>query len=222
MRTILVKIKNLFLNLFFPRFCLNCGKEGNYLCKDCRGTLEILESHQKIRTENLKDLYWALPYQNPLVKKIIQKFKHQPFIKELAKTLASLIIAHFQLIEKPLTDFSSFILIPLPLEKKRLKWRGFNQAEEIAKELSQFLKIPLLEDCLIKIKETSPQIEPSKKERKGNIKGAFLIKNKERIRGKKILLIDDVYTTGAPMEECARLLKEAGAKEIIGVVVARE
>jgi ComF family protein len=214
-------LKNFLLELFFPQFCLLCKKEGEYLCQDCRATLEISLSHQKYSTKNLNDLYFALPYQNHFVKNLIQSFKYEPFIKELSKPLASLIIEHFQLIEKPITDFSNYILIPIPLKEKRQRWRGFNQAEEIAIELSKFLKIPLINDVLIKIKETLPQVELSERERKENISGAFSLKNNEKIIGRKILLVDDVYTTGSTMEEAARVLKKAGAKEVIGIVIAR-
>jgi ComF family protein len=216
-----VKIKDFILDLLYPKFCFNCGREGNYLCLDCQATLEISSIHTEYRTQELKDLYFALPYQKSLIKNLIQKFKYQPFIKELARNLTSLIITHFQLIEKSPTDFSNFILIPIPLEKKKLKWRGFNQAEELAKEISSFLKIPLLSNCLIKAKETLPQVELSDEEREENIKGAFNYQHPELVKGRKILLVDDVYTTGSTMEECARVLKEAGAKEIIGIVVAR-
>ncbi len=226
------QIKTFLLDIFFPKICLNCQKEGEFLCQDCLSTLEILDSHQKFLNQNLADLYFALPYQNRLIKKLIQKFKYQPFIKELSQTLALLIITHFQLSSNkpnffhPVRDRRSsngadFILIPVPLEKKRLKWRGFNPAEEIGKELSLSLKIPFIEDVLIKIKETQPQVELTGKERKENLKGAFLVKNGEAIRNKKILLVDDIYTTGSTMEACAMVLKEAEAKEIVGIVVAR-
>jgi predicted amidophosphoribosyltransferase len=105
--------------------------------------------------------------------------------------------------------------------KRKLKSRGFNQAKEIGKELSSFLTIPLITDCLIKTKETVPQVELSAEKRRKNIEGAFLVKNKNLIKDKKILLVDDVYTTGSTMEEAARVLKIAGAREIIGIVVAR-
>jgi len=214
------KAKNFILDLLYPKFCFNCGREGSYLCEDCKSTLEILQSHQKYIFKNLKDLYFALPYQKSLIKNLIQQFKYQPFIKELARNLSSLIITHFQLLDnKP--NFFDYTLIPIPLEKKKLKWRGFNQAEEIGKELSKFLKISLLNNVLAKIKETPPQVELSDEERKENIKGAFAVRNEELIKNKKILLVDDVYTTGSTMEECARVLKTAGAKEIIGTVVAR-
>jgi len=215
-----VKVKNFILDLLYPQFCFNCSREGNYLCEDCQSTLGLQLTHQKHRTQNLKDLYFALPYQDSLIKNLIQKFKYKPLVKELSKTLASLIITHFQLLDnKP--DFSNFTLIPVPLEKKRLKWRGFNQAEELARKLSVFLKIPLINNVLVKIKTTLPQVEFSEEERKENVKGVFLCKNSNQIKGKKILLVDDIYTTGATMEECAKVLKEAGAREIIGIVVAR-
>ncbi len=219
------KFLNFLLDLFFPKFCFNCGKEGNYLCQDCQALLEISGFHQKYSTQNLKDLYFAINYQNSLVKNLIQKFKYEPFMKELAKTLSYLMITHFQLLENPPPFFgggSDFILIPVPLEKKRLKWRGFNQAEEMAKELTNFFKIPFILNCaLMKIKETCPQVDLKNEERKENTKGAFLVKDNNLIRDKKILLVDDVYTTGSTMEECARVLKESGAKEVIGIVVAR-
>jgi len=246
------KAKNFIFDLLFPKFCLSCQKEGNYLCEDCQSILLVSGVHQKNPTQNLKDLYFAIDYQQPLIKNLIKLFKYQPFVKELVIPLTSLIITHFQLIEKSTADFVNFILVPVPLERKKLKWRGFNQAEELGKELSSFLKIPLISGCLIKIKETPPQVELSDEERKENIKGVFTVvkedksssspatlsrgtrksgssfafaaarvKNGELIKNKKILLIDDVYTTGSTMEECARVLKEAGAKEIIGIVVAR-
>ena len=213
-------IKDFFLDLLFPKSCFGCQREGSYLCQDCLATLEVERTHQKYSPENLADLYFAIPYQKPLIKNLILHFKYEPLIKELAKNLASLIIEHFQLLDnKP--NFRDFILIPVPLEKRRLKWRGFNQAEEIAKELSKFLNLEVLNNVLIKIKETLPQVELSDKERKENIKGAFEVKGRELIKNRKILLVDDIYTTGSTMAECSRVLKNAGAKKVIGIVIAR-
>jgi competence protein ComFC len=214
------KIKETFFNLIFPKFCLGCKKEGFYFCQDCLATLEIFTFHEKFRGKNLADLYFPINYENFLVKKLIQNFKYPPLIKELKRELAQLIISHFLLLDKK-PDFSDFILMPIPLSKKKLKWRGFNQAEEIAKELAEFFKIPLISDCLFKMRETKDQVELSEKERKENVKGAFFVKNKEKIAGKNILLVDDVFTTGATLEEAARVLKEARAKKIVGIVIAR-
>ena len=201
---------------------MNCQREGSFLCEDCQAILDISSSHQEFQTENLSDLYYPLEYKNPLIKNLIKRFKYEPFVKELAKDLASLIIAHFQLLDPP-PNFGGgdYVLVPVPLEKRKLKWRGFNQSEEIGKEISKFLNIPLINDILFKIKETLPQVELSEKEREENIKGVFIIRNRKKISGKKILLVDDVYTTGSTMKECAQLLKKAGAKEVIGIVIAR-
>ena len=201
---------------------MNCQREGSFLCEDCQAILDISSSHQEFQTENLSDLYYPLEYKNPLIKNLIKRFKYEPLVKELAKDLTSLIIAHFQLLDPP-PNFGGgdYVLVPVPLEKRKLKWRGFNQSEEIGKEISKFLNIPLINDILFKIKETLPQVELSEKEREENIKGVFIIRNRKKISGKKILLVDDVYTTGSTMKECAQLLKKAGAKEVIGIVIAR-
>jgi competence protein ComFC len=211
------------VELLFPKFCFGCQKEGSYLCSDCRATLEILSEHRKYSGENLTDLFWAVPYQGFLIKRLIHSFKYEPFAKELSRALSLLIINHFQLIENPpsfLTE-RDFILIPVPLYKKRLKWRGFNQAEKIGRELSSYLKMPLISDSLVKIKETPPQVELAAEARKENIREAFLIKKRERINGRKVLLVDDIFTTGSTIEEAARILKKEGVKEIIGIVIAR-
>ena len=215
-----MKNKEFLLDLIFPKFCLGCKKEGSFLCEDCFSTLEISTSHRKFKGKNLADLYFPVNYENFLVKKLIQNFKYPPLIKELKKELALIIVSHFLLLDKK-PNFSQFVLVPIPLSKKKLKCRGFNQAEEIGKELANFLKIPLISDCLIKIKETKDQVELSEKERKENVKGAFFTKNKEKILGENVLLVDDVFTTGSTMEEAARVLKEAGAKKIVGIVVAK-
>jgi len=231
------KIKKFLLDILFPKFCFSCGREGSYLCEDCQSILEISQYQYclckkpkrlpegrkcpKCQPKILSALYFALSYQNPLIKELIQKFKYNPFIKELAKPLASLIITHFQLLNNK-SNFSNFILIPISLNEKRLRWRGFNQATEISKELSKILEIPLVLNCLTKIKETLPQVKLSEQERKENVEGTFSCQNQSKIFGKRILLVDDIYTTGATMEEAARVLKESGAKEIQGIVVARE
>lgn len=212
-------IKKLFLDIFFPKFCLGCEKEGEYLCQDCKELLDILTIHRPFKTKYLSDLYFPLVYKRPLVKKLILNFKYPPLIRDLAETLAILILDHLKLIGKE-KDFKDFVLIPVPLGKKRLKWRGFNQAEEIGKILAKNLKIEILSNVLLKGRETLPQVELSERERKENVKGCFFVKNGV-IKNKKILLLDDVYTTGETMEEAAKTLKKAGAKEIIGMVVAK-
>jgi len=214
-----MSLKNFLLNLILPKFCFGCKKEGTYLCEDCLATIEIFKEHKRISHKILDDLFVATDYSHPILKKMILSFKYEPFAKELAKDLANLIKIHFLLLDKKF-DFSDFIFLPIPLSKKRLKWRGYNHAKEIAKELSEFFGAKILEDVLIKVKETKPQVSLPEKERKENLKGAFKVKNPELIFGQKIVLVDDVFTTGTTLSEAGKVLKEAGAKRVIGMVIA--
>ncbi|MCP6719497.1 MAG: ComF family protein [Patescibacteria group bacterium] len=221
------EFKNFLLELFFPKFCLGCKREGSYLCEDCESIIDISYSHQKFQTKNLKDLYFATEYKSPLLKSLVQKFKYIPLIRELSKPLSFLIIKHFQLLDQP-PPFSSknggksdFVIVPIPLEIRKLRWRGFNQAEEIGKVISSSLEIPLINNILIKTKAIQPQVKLSEKGRRENILGVFSCQNQEKIKGRKIILVDDIYTTGSTMEEAARKLKISGAKEVTGLVIAR-
>lgn len=229
--------KKFLLDILFPKFCLNCGKEGNYLCSDCISLIDIVERQYcpfcappKVvlngktcpscrKTKKLNGLYFATSYNNYIIKKTIHQLKYY-HIKELTKPLAFLIISHLINLNKNI-NFSSFALIPIPLHKKKLKKRGFNQSEELAKEISKILKIPVLSNVLIKTKKTLNQVDLKKREREENIKGAFFCQKPESVKNKKILLVDDVFTTGATMEEGARVLKNAGASQVWGIVVAR-
>jgi ComF family protein len=238
--------KKILLDLFFPKFCLGCKKEGTYLCDDCRGLLDISEFNYclcdkpirlfagqrnctegkcpKCQNKKLSGLYFALPYkEKALTKKLIHQFKYQPHLKDLAETLSSILIEHFiKTGENTNEIWQNSVLIPVPLDKNKLKIRGYNQSEELAKELSKVLQIPVISDCLIKIKSTAPQMELKKEEREKNLENAFQIKNPEEFSGKKVFLVDDVYTTGSTMQECAKILKNSGAKIVWGIALARE
>ncbi len=241
--------KKFLTELFFPSFCLGCNKEGTFLCQDCRSLLEILEYNYCLCSQNpllvstskstgkcnrcqdkrLSGLYFALPYkEKALTRKLIHQFKYEPHLKCLAKTLASIIIEHLVLAKKNTNDiWENSVLIPVPMDKKKLRERGYNQSEELAKELSVVLKVPVLTNCLIKIKHTAPQMELSKQERENNLKDAFDIKNSTIdgsmvLKGKKVFLVDDVYTSGCTMEECTKKLRQAGAKQVWGICIARE
>jgi len=210
-------IKEFILDILFPRFCLNCNREGSYLCPDCFSLIDISEKKYYF-LKNLNGLFCPTSYDNFIVKKLINQFKYPPYIKELAKPLASLIITYFKILGE--SGLQDFILVPIPLHKKKLKSRGFNQASEIAKELSKNLAIPFSDNVLIKIKPTPAQVELKKEEREKNVRETFLCQKPEIIKNKKILLVDDVFTTGATLEEAGRALRRAGASEVWGVVVA--
>ena len=235
------------INLLFPKFCLGCGAEGVFLCEDCRSVLNIAEHNYclcetkplrlpkdanggkcpRCKDKKLSGLYFALSYkETALAKKLIRSFKYEPYLKSLAKTLAGILIEHFILSGKNTDEiWENGVLVPVPLDAKKLKSRGYNQSEELAKELSKILKIPVFSDVLIKTKITPSQMELKREEREKNLLGAFATKNRVRsdlTRFSKIFLIDDVYTTGITMEQCASTLKEAGAKNVWGIAIARE
>ncbi len=240
-------LKKFLVHILFPQFCLSCKREGVLVCEDCLSSIDLSEfdycpfcqtprrvfaclsgrqeegtcpSHRKMK---LSGIFSATSYQNPLVKKLVSKFKYEPFLKNLTSPLTSLIIAHFLLSENKLIlqNKGNSVFLPVPLAKFRERWRGFNQAALIAQTLSKFYKIPLSNN-LIKIKQTQPQVELKKEEREKNIRGVFTVKNPQEIQEKRIFLVDDVFTTGNTMEECARILRKAGCREVWGIVIARE
>lgn len=113
------------------------------------------------------------------------------------------------------------VMVPVPLHPHRLRERGFNQAILIGEVLAAAWGVPLLRDTLRRQRPTVPQVGLSAAERRDNVRGAFAVAAPARIAGRKILLLDDVYTTGSTLAECARELKRAGAVEIVAVTVAR-
>lgn len=175
--------------------------------------------------KKLSGLYSALSYkEKPLTRKLIHAFKYPPsYVKELAVPLASIIIDHIYLLgETPKSLFKEGLLAPIPLDKKKMKQRGYNQSEELAKEISKATGAPVATNILFKIKATPAQMELGEKERRENLKDSFKCGNTECVRGKNIFLVDDVYTTGSTIEECASQLLLAGAKQVQGIVVARD
>lgn len=211
------KIFKFFLDLFFPKFCLGCKKEGTFLCEDCFSVIEFAKEPLHFKDNILEKVYFVGEYQNPILKKFIRSLKYPPFLSDLEEELEKIFKTYFSLIS---FNFSDYILIPVPLEKKRKNWRGFNQSEKIAKVISKILKFPIFNDIIERKKNTIPQVFLTEKERKENIKGAFSVKNREKIEGKNFFIVDDVFTTGATLREIASILKKNGAKKVSGIVLA--
>jgi ComF family protein len=113
------------------------------------------------------------------------------------------------------------VILPVPLHAKRLRQREFNQALLLAREVSLASGIPLQMDNLRRVRWTQPQIELNGDERRKNVRGAFEVLRPDQVKGQSVLLIDDVFTTGATVNECARVLKKAGAKAVNVLTVAR-
>lgn len=161
-------------------------------------------------------------YNNDKVKKLIKCYKYR-FIADLAKPLSDLISKYlFWLSNKKSFNIfqNSPLLIPIPLNSRRLNWRGFNQSELLAFELNKTIRLDLVTDLLFKHK-SSPQADIKKREeRLANAVGKFKYVG-EDLKGKDIVLIDDVCTTGATLNECAKVLKQNGAGKIYTLVIAR-
>ena len=208
------------IELAFPRTCFFCKAPKTFLCPDCQSLCEISPAHSPRRGKFTADCYSAGAYDNRFIKRLIAAFKYEPLSKELAMPLARLIGDHVTLLDqKP--DFSKFTIVPVPLSKQRQRWRGYNQAEELAKYLAPIFDIPSKPDYLIRSKNTACQVGLTSKQRQQNIAGAFSCPNPGKILSKKILLVDDVITTGSTIEECAQTLIKNGANEVIAIAVAR-
>ncbi|MDH3443182.1 MAG: ComF family protein [Deltaproteobacteria bacterium] len=113
------------------------------------------------------------------------------------------------------------IIVPVPLHPKRLRWRGFNQSVLLAREVSRAYQVPMDPFLLQRRRETSPQTQLTEDERRKNMRGAFALGAGKSVRGKIVLLLDDVYTSGATVDECSRVLRKAGAKAVYVLTLAR-
>lgn len=113
------------------------------------------------------------------------------------------------------------IIIPIPLYQKDYRQRGYNQSELLAKHVSKNLEIPMMNDILLKVRKTKKQHNLNMEERKNNLKNAFEVKNKDKLKNKTILLVDDVFTTGTTMNTCSDILMKNGAKQVICLAVAK-
>jgi len=201
------KVINSLLNLLFPTRCLGCGRENEILCPEC---LIKIDYPTLLKSNNI---FAATDYNDETAKKAVWLLKYRGF-KQIAEPLAELIKQ--RVLEK--VKIKNPIFIPIPLSSKRLRERGFNQSELIAKYLSDTTITNVLYK---KIHTESQVLVKDRNKRLNNIKNSFEIKNPELIKDRNIILIDDVSTTGATIAEAKRVLREAGAKNITALVVAR-
>jgi ComF family protein len=190
-----------------PPFCPRCGRpfpkgSTSHLCSDC---LQGKPSFDWGRS--------AAIYQGVLAG-AIQRFKYHGDVN-----LAGPLSRFWSRIN--FEDLSYEAIIPVPLHPTRLRERGFNQALLLGKTLGKIHNKIVLTRALRRIRNTIPQVQLDHSERVRNVRGAFAVKKQQEIIDKRLLLIDDVYTTGATVNECARVLKKSGAKEIIILTLAR-
>jgi len=213
----------------FPIHCLQCQKEGEWVCSDCLATIDLSGIYacpvchrdqiggvccQGCVSNSFLDSQIALAEysEKSLVGNIIQNLKYY-YAEDLQMIIKKIMVKS----KFDLTLANVEYVVPIPLHKKRIAERGFNQAEVIAKLLAEYLHKPMLE-ALQRVKGTAQQAKLGKEARLKNMVKAFAIK--EPIRG-QVILVDDVFTTGSTMQEAAKVLRQSGVEKIYGFSLAR-
>ena len=212
-------ISNL-LDIIFPRHCIVCGEilsgEEKDICLNCLVRMPLIETRTLAEIEKI---FWGIvpiervasyiyyrkgaPY-NRLLHHI--KYKERPDVGVRLATNAATELKSRGFFE------GVDAIVPLPLSKKKLKKRGYNQCDYIAQGIAKVTGIEIIDDCVVRNKANETQTHKSRDERWKNVEGIFSIINNEKIKNKHILLIDDVLTTGATLANCAKVLIECGCK----------
>ena len=207
------------LDLLFPSFCVNCRKEGRFLCVACEEKIIIKRVPTHLpNAPKISAIYAAAEYHDKTISELVIRLKFRG-VSGISDVLAGLLISHLELARFARKDGQ--IIVPVPLHKKRLRKRTYNQAELVAKKVTRHFNLPMRADVLKRIKNTDPQTEISDRQaRRENVKNAFACAKPEAVKGKTIILVDDVATTGATLNECARALRQSGARSVIAFVVA--
>lgn len=227
----LTQIKGMALDLLFPRWCVGCGQEGDFICPACLNSLPRVIPPLCPRCGLPQSstalcpgcLGWPAeidgiraPFRfEGVVRQAVHELKYRN-LRALAGLLGWLLNDY--LLGNPVPGD---VLVPVPLHPRRLRERGYNQSLLLAKELGRLAGLPVVDDCLVRERYSLPQARTSSVgERRGNVVGAFVCRH--RLEGRQVLLIDDVSTSGATLDACARALKAAGAASVWGLVLARE
>lgn len=217
-------LKQFILDIIFPIECLGCQMEGVWLCEDCLKKIPLKKTYENFGNQSiLNGLFCATSYENKIIQELIHTLKYK-YIEELAQTLGKLLANYLRELDKKeklaiLKSPKNTLLIPVPLHKKRFLERGFNQSEIIAKTFNKNFYFNLQTNILIRQKWTLPQVSLKGKERNKNVKGVFVVRD-WKFSGENVIILDDVATTLSTLEECAKVLKQAGAKKVWGLVVA--
>ena len=226
------KLKGIALDLFFPRWCVGCGSEGDFICEPCRQSLSRIEPPLCPRCGRPQPdgilcpdcVIWQAAIdgiRSPfiyegMIKQAIHQLKYRN-LRALVKPLAELLQDY--LTANPIPAQA---LVPVPLHEKRLRERGYNQSELLARELGKLAGLPVLTDCLTRQRYALPQARTaSVEERRANVASAFACRN-DKVPDKQILLIDDVATSGTTLDACAVAAKASGVSSVWGLSMARE
>jgi len=230
-----------FLDIVYPRVCGGCGgaamQSGGHWCWDCRRKIELIADRYCSRCgdpifgeadhpfvcrtcgsgEPRFDLARsAARYSGPL-KNAIQEFKYRAglhLLRDLADLATAAVRVHY--VRKPID-----VVTCVPLRASRLRERGYNQSQLLAERVGRDLRLPVWPEALVRVRKTEPQAGLAAAQRRLNVAGAFGPGRPSWIKGRNFLLVDDVMTTGATVNECAKVLKQAAACRVYVVTVAR-
>lgn len=221
------------LELVYPSYCLVCGRaDDDYLCPECIEMIDIIgdmhchkcampcESHICSDCQSREfafDRACSAGLYEGVLRKAIHALKYDMRLA-IVDQLADLMIRcypHTQLYGK--VD----MVIPIPIHRTRMIERGFNQSEELSRLLCKRISVPLESNALLRIRNTRHQVSLPQDKRMLNIKGAFTVPQPGLVMGKRVLLVDDVFTTGSTLNEAAKVLKESGAESVFVYTLAR-
>lgn len=240
MRGMLERVINGVLDAVFPAVCVGCGKGGNYICTRCEGFANEAapicpvcgqgsftgERHPPCNSRYGLDGFVGCWEYEGMVKSLLHDIKYTGVTHAAKETTQRVFITMLQDIQRS-QPFLSFLSLPetfvtyVPMHMKKERFRGFNQAAVFAKELGLIAKRPVL-STLEKLRDTKPQIDFTREERLLNVKGAFAPSARQDFVGvRSVVLVDDIWTTGATMKECCRALKQAGVEQVWGFTIAR-
>lgn len=225
------KLFTLVLDLLFPIECLGCGREGEWLCTKCNTFPAAPRAcpfcHQANKTNTTCDtcqkekaldaLIAVTSYQAPHVHEIIHGYKFKfwkGIYRSLGEHMARSLLSDHQ------STLPNAILVPIPLHSSRLRFRGFNQSDYLANVVAKETKLTHA-NALIRVKATQQQARLQASDRIRNLTNAFQVRPGLDFTEKSVILIDDVFTTGATLAAAARVCKQAGAKRVWGLVFAK-
>ncbi|MBU1862293.1 MAG: ComF family protein [Candidatus Omnitrophica bacterium] len=231
-----------FVNLVYPARCIACGLllvyNEDHICNNCYNKIKLLHTPlckkcsreiARFSTQNdictpckstvfyFKRCFSVVQYDE-LTKAIFHEIKFKKR-RSCITIFKNHILSKLNALDNAL--FTNTIVIPVPLDRRRQKERDFNQSEILAKYISSFFHLRHKTNMLKRIKQSIPQSILNKKMRLHNLEGAFCVRNKTEVNQKKVLVVDDIFTTGSTVNECAKVLKQAGATEIMVFTLAR-
>ena len=210
---------NKIVELVYPNQCLICGKlKIKGICNKCYNELKIKPQIIIYKNKSFKEHLYIFEYKGIIRKLILNyKFNDKAYLNEL---FVKIILKNEKICRK-IKKYD--IIMPVPIHRARKRQRGYDQSEIIARKIADYFEeIKLNIETLKKEKNTIAQSSLTKEQRQQNVKQVYKIENKEKIENKRVILFDDIYTTGSTAEECARLLKENGAKEVLVFTLAKD